>query len=287
MRSKEVIISALILSVLLVVSGVDQCPQSIGGIGGTTEASKYGVDFAVQSGLDKLSDGKTIIVGDSFFIDVLIENFDSEPKSGEICIRDEIGDEYGGVPTTCRQFNIPAATYLGDVLQSPASINVAFPDSGNYKYENLPIDANSKLYVSISYTQRSTASAAIKVPVPQTETITFQQKSSPIAVTADKTVSSRDDNMKVNLKIGLTKQGNYNITSTDFKRESIGISTNFGSYNLDCPEVQQGFIDFKSTKFISCSALLPREQISYPLLIYLDYGVKLSKELSFNIKKQL
>jgi len=284
---KEVIVSALILSVLLVISGVDECPQggSFGGIGGKTEAPKCGVDFAVQTGLDKLSEGKTIALGSTFIVDVLLENFDSEPKSGEICIRDEITDSSGGILSECRAFNMPAATYIGDTLESPATLDITFPDTGYYKYENIPIDIDSKAHISISYTQQTAYSSAIKVPLPESEIISFTQKPSPVTVTAEKTITSIEDSAKLNLKFTISKQGNYNISSRDFKREAIGFSSNFGGYNLDCPEVQQGFIDFKSTKFISCSALLPREQISHPLIIYLDYGVKLSKDFSFKIVK--
>lgn len=287
MELRGVILSALIISVLLVVSGVDECSQggSFGGIGGKTEAAKFGVDFAVQTGIDKLSEGKIISQGSTFIVDVLLENFDSEPKSGQICIRDEIEDSYGGIPSICKAFNIPAATYIGDTIESPATIDIIFPDSGYYKYEGIPLDTDSKAHISISYGQSTTYSSAIKVPLPEQENIIFIQKPSPVKLAAEKTMSNIDNSAKLNLKFTISKQGNYNITSRDFKREAIGFSSNFGNYLLDCPEINQGFIDFKSTKFISCSALLPREQISHPLLVYLDYGVKLSRDFSFKIVK--
>jgi len=286
---KEVLFTAFILGMILLVSGVDQCAQQGGsfGGGGQTQAAKYGVDFTTQQGLDKLSEGKTVYLGNSFLVDILMENFDSEPKSGQICIRDDIDDAYGGIPSRCKAFNIPAASYIQGNLDSPATLDIVFPDSGYYSYSNLPIDTSATLYISASYGQSSTASAIIKAPQPESEAITFTQTPSPLTVSAEKTITSTDSGAKLNLKININKQGDYNITTRDFKREAIGMSTNFGSYNLECPAVAQGFIDFKNTKFISCSALLPKEQLSHPLIVYLDYGVQLNDKISFNIKKEV
>jgi len=280
----------LILAILLVVSGAEQCPQGgIGGIGGggKTQAVSYGVDFDMQTGIDKLSAGKTLLLGDTFFADILIENFDSEAKSGTVCIRDNIDDAYGGLQDSCKAFQIQAASYLGDTLESPASISVTFPEGGNYaKYTGFPIDTDAKLYVTISYSQHSVYSAAIKAPLPEKETVTVQGKPSPIKISIEKTISGREEGSKANLKIGFTKQGTYNISSADFKKEGFAFSTNFGQYTLSCSSIEGGFIEFKNTKFISCSASLPREQITHPLLITLDYGVRLSKEYSFKIQKE-
>jgi len=288
--TREVLISAIILSILLIVSGAEQCPQggSFGGLGGGgTSAAGSGVDFALQSGIDKLTSGKEITLGDSFFVDVLIENYDPEPRAGQICIRDDIDDAYGGISDFCKQFSIEGATYVGDAFQSSATKRIAFPENGYYKYENLPAELNAKAYTSMSYTQHSVISGAVKAPLPEQETISLLEKASPLGLSVEKTITSREESVKANLKITFTKKGNYNITSTDFKKEAIQFSSQLGTYNLDCPEVKQGFVDFKNTKFISCSALLPREQITHPLIISLDYGVKLSKETDFKIKKAL
>jgi len=296
MKFKEVTAISIMVLILLVVSGAEQCPQGTGGsqggifgigTGGKTQASSYGVDFDLQTGLDKLSAGKNILLGQTFFVDVLIENYDSDAKSGQVCIRDDIDDAYGGVQDSCQQFKIPAASYIGDTLESPSSIDVAFPAGGAYtKYTGLPIDTDANLYVTISYGQHSVYSAAIKVPSPEQETVTVQGKPSPIQVSIEKTISGTEAGSMANLKIGFTTQGNYNVSSADFKRDGVAFSTNFGQYTLNCPSIEGGFIEFKNTKFISCSASLPREQITHPLLITLDYGVKLSKQYSFKIKKE-
>ena len=286
---KEAIVSALVLSMLLLLSGVEECPQGIGGIGGggKTEAAKYGVDFTLMPGVDRLTAGKTFFQGDTFYVDVLLENYDNEAKSGEICINDEIDDAYGGIPSnTCKSFNIAGATYIGDTVQ-PASARIIFPDREAYSYERIPValSISANLNVVISYTQHSVIEGVVDAPSPETETLTLKQEAAPVVVTAEKSISSREGNVKATLKIGFTKQGDYNITSVDFKRKTIAFSYVLGNYGMECPDVQQGYFDFESTKFISCSALLPKEQTTHFLQMTLDYGVKLSKKFSFTIKK--
>ena len=283
MKSKEVLAAAVLLSVLLIISGVDDCTGSLGG-GGKTQAASYGLDFTVQNGLDKLSEGSEIKVGSTFFVDVLIENTDPEPKAGQVCIRDNIDDAYGGIPNLCRQFNIPAAVYIENTLQSPSSMHVAFPENDYFKYEGWPVDSDATVTISIEYAQHSIASGIVKAPEPATEVLNIAQRAAPVKVTAEKTISGQSGNVQANLKIGFQKQGSYNISSLDFKSEKIMFSPKLGTYTLNCPEANQGFFDFASTKFISCSALLPREQISHPLLIDLNYGVELSKPINFKLK---
>ncbi|MEM2956207.1 MAG: hypothetical protein QW041_01350 [Candidatus Pacearchaeota archaeon] len=283
MNKKEILTAVFLVFILIVISGVEQCQQGIGGE--KTKAAKYGVDFTLQPGLDRLTEGKVIMQGETFYVDILIENFDSKPKSGEICIRDDINEVYGGINDKCKTFNIPSATYIENKLESPASIRIIFPENDYYKYEGIPVDTDATLFVSISYLQHSIISGAVKAPEPQQETLTLQQTPSPVFVTVDKSVTSMTDNVKVNLKIGFTKQGEYNITSTDFKKEAIVVFPKLSVYNLDCPEIKQGLIEFRNTKFISCSAFLPREQYTHPLQLTLDYGVKLIKSFDFKIKK--
>ena len=288
MKIEEVLIAVFLALILLVVSGVEQCPQGIGGIGGgQTQAANFGVDFALQPAIDKITDGKIITQGSSFLVDILLENYDSEMKSGQICIRDTIDDTYGGISNVCRSFSIPGATYINNQVQAPSTLRIAFPEGGYYAYTGLLADIDANLDVSLSYAQHSVVSGAVKAPDPETETIALQQNPSPLKLSAEKSISSISaENVKANLKIGIAKQGNYNITTTDFNKEAIAFSAKLGNYALDCPEVQQGIVEFKNTKFISCSAFLPREQLTHPLIITLDYGVKLNKEVSFKITKQ-
>jgi len=290
MRIKEVLIAGLLVLSILVISGVEQCPTTgIGGIGGggKTQASSYGLDFTLSEGLDKLTAGKAFNLGDTFYAEAVIENYDSEQRTGNICIRDDIDDAYGGIQGYCKPFTIPGATYIESKLESPASIKVIFPEKEYYSYKGLFADVNVKAYITVSYIQHSIISGEIKSPDPETETLTLQQIAAPIKVTAEKTISAKDENLKANVKFSLQKQGTYNITTTDFKRNAAAYSVKIGNLAVTCPpsENNQGIIEFENTKFISCSALLPREQRTEPFILTLDYGVKLTKDFGFKIKK--
>jgi len=285
-KIKEAIISVFLISILLILSGVEQCPTS--GTGGNTQASKYGVDFNLQQGFGKLYDGATIPLESTFVVDILLENYDSSAKTGQICIADDISDAFEGISGKCKPFSIGPADYFKGAIQTPASVRIIFPDANEYKYSGIPIDTDATLYATISYIQHSVISGSVKTPVPETEpSLTLSQIASPVTVTAEKSVLGSGNDVKVNLNFGFTKQENYNttITSTDFKKGAIAFSAVLGTINLDCPDAKSGIFEFKNTKFISCSALLPREQTTNPMLLTLDYGVKLSKEFAFKIKK--
>ena len=89
------------------------------------------------------------------------------------------------------------------------------------------------------------------------------------------------------LKVSFTQKSDstLKIFNEDLSKEN---NINFRiklepSYTLDC---QQGIVNIESTKFIKCSTLLPLEQVTNPLLIYLDYGVKITKPFDFKITKE-
>ena len=83
-KIKGVVVIFIIALILLVISGADECPQ--GGNGGETQASQYGVDFALKKGVGQLTQGSTINLGDTFTVYVVLENYDDEQKEVELCI---------------------------------------------------------------------------------------------------------------------------------------------------------------------------------------------------------
>ncbi len=281
---KKAVLSLFLIGLLSIVIGAEGCSSSNGS---KTNAPTYGVDFKVMEGMGKLSHGKEIILGDTFYVEILLENYDKEDKSGEICLRDDIDDTYGGISTICKAFTIPKAIYFEGQLQSASSMEILFPEVDEYKYENIPIDQDATLFVSLKYTQHSAVSGAIKSPEPETENnIALTQLSAPLTLSIDKTSSLKGDNSKANMKVTFTQNGNFNITSPDFKKKEIGFGIELGNYNVECKGAEDGIVSLENTKFISCSALLPREQISHPLIMTLDYGVKADKQINFKIKKE-
>jgi len=276
---KRLIYSFLIFVLVILVLGVDSCPISSGGVGQQT--SKSGLDVSLVQGVGYFNQGMTLDQGDTFKIVLKINNYDTTEKSGTICVKDDKEDVYGGIFDQCTPFYIQAADTQGNVLQA-ASSTVYLPTSGEYKYDNLPIATSAKLFITIAYVQHSIIQGTVNVPMPEVEMITLAQTSAPVSVSAEKTVSKQGDQYKMSLGINLLKSDSSIILTTeDMKTDNrIKFSAKLSNYNFDCT---QGIFEMENTKFIKCSALLPLEQIGYPCLIYLDYGVKQTKTFDFKI----
>ena len=137
-RGISAILLALILASLL-LTGQTGCPQS--GVGTTTtgtqspstSASQYGLDFSLIPGIGMLSDGSKITLGETFNVGVHLENYDSKPRSGRMCVKDDIDDAYGGVETSCNMipFSVREAQLdgTGKVVKA-GSTDLQFPASG-------------------------------------------------------------------------------------------------------------------------------------------------------------
>lgn len=285
------------LSVLLMgVTAIDSCQ--------TTSASKTGLDFSLDTGIDKLSSGKTINLEDVFYISLKIENYDSSPKSGEICVKDNMDDVYEGVLEECVPFSVREAESIDSESKSlfkksseavPGTMTVIFPASNTYKYIKLPATQPAKLIITAKYSQSETANAltGISVPNPASEKITLEKEPSPVSISVDKSITSREEGYKVLLGIQLAKQQDAILYSPDFKDVNyIHFSAEMMPQKLECvPEgtydkqkLGKGLIELKSKKFISCSAFVYEEEQTWPLQIKLNYGVEIEKEVPFTIK---
>ena len=279
---KRLIQVILVCALLFLVIGVESCP--ISGTGGQQQ-SKSGLDFSLIQGIGYFASGLEFEQGETFKVAVKIDNYDNIEKQGTICVKDDKESVYGGASEDCKQFYVKAAEYNQNTFVKSASTEIYFPSEGEYSYHDIPIAQNAKLFVALSYVQHSLISGTVNVPDPVTEKLNLVQTSAPISASADKTVSKQEDQYKVNLGITLTKVSdpNLKIYTEDMRSENKAkfSAKLLPSYNLDC---QQGIIDFESTKLIKCSTLLSLEQVGYPFLINLDYGVIISKTFDFNIK---
>jgi len=279
------IYTLLIVAMLSVVMGVESCPMPSGiGGGGGGQAAKSGLDFSLVSGVGYFTQGMQLDQGDTFKVVLKIENYDKTPKSGTVCAKDDKEDVYGGVSEDCSQFYVREADYSQDKFVKSSFTEVYFPSGGEYKYHDVPIAQPSKIFVTLDYVQHSIAQGSASVPEPATEKINVVQTAAPVSISVDKTVSKQENQYKATIGITLSKQadGNLKLLTEDLKEENrVKFALKMSSYTFDCT---QGIINMESTKFIKCSALLPVEQISYPLLIYLDYGVRITKSFDFTIK---
>lgn len=285
----------LIVALLSIIVGVESCPE--GGLGpsgpsgpGSSAGSNKGLEVSLTSGLGYLGQG-SIIDGDSTFkIKVRIENYDKSARQGQICVRDDKDNAaYGGVSQECIGFSVKEAEYSGEQFISQSYTEVYFPSLGEYSYHDIPIaEWPSKLFITYTYLQDSAAQGLVNSPDPEQETLSLNKISGPVSLSIEKTIGKQYDQYKVNLGITFNKQTVKDVTiySRDMTKENaIDYSIKLGKdIFMDCP---QGTLDFgtSSTKFIKCSALLPLQQLSNPLLIYLYYNVKTVKTYDFKIKK--
>jgi len=288
----------LVLSLFL-ISGQQGCPAGTGtGIGtGTsgqnqpsTDSQRTGLDFSFVQGIDYLYSGKKIAPEDVFFVNVRVENSAQVQKGGLLCLRDNIEDVYNGVKTECKNFLIAPAVYAGGKVVTTGSTNIVF---GEYKYSNLPISQDITLFATASYADQSSASASVAVPEPQTERLQITQDLAPFTTSIEKTVSLREGGYKVNLAIEFAKSGSdTTINTPDLKKPGLILDPQFSQQQIECAYTEPlikylAFDEKKSTNFISCSVLLPKEQISYPLVLKLIYGVKIDKKFNFRIEKEV
>lgn len=293
----------IILLASLLLTGAESCPQS--GTSGTevtnpfqqyqsTSASRYGLDFSLINGVNLLSSGSKIVPGQTFNVGVHLENYDSAPKSGRICIKDDIDDSYGGIETSCNPipFNVREATFddKGNVAKAGSS-DIIFPASGYYSYEKFPVTQSAKLFVNSEYIQSSAIQSSVSVPTPISETLSLTQSPAPVIVKVEKSVIPEGEYYRVNLKVTLNNQlSNSEIWTSDFKKKGLSFNIQMGSYPLECTsqnsKIEGNYIEMENNKFITCSTLVPKEQITHPLLMDLQYGVKINKEFSFTIQKE-
>ncbi|MBU2523245.1 MAG: hypothetical protein KKE23_03070 [Nanoarchaeota archaeon] len=301
-KGMNLILLTIILASLL-LTGQTGCPQQAG-IGTTTSsdqqyqstsASSYGLDYSLIKGVGMLSEGSKVTLGETFNVGLHIENYDSKPRSGRACIRDDMDDAYGGVETACNMvlFNVREAQFdeKGNVVKA-GSFDLQFPASGYYSYiKEFPLaQSTAKLFINSEYVQSSSVQTSVSVPQPTSGSLSITQDPSPVKISIEKTILSEENNYKVNLGINFNNQlSNSEIWTPDFKKKGITFNIQMGNYPIECKS--QGvligdYIEMENKKFITCSALVPKEQITHPLLVNINYGVKLNKEFSFTIQKE-
>jgi len=268
--------------------GAEGCPQGTGTF--STGAGKYGIDFSPVSGIGYVSAGKTIYIDDIFNAKIHLENYDVQAHAGKLCMRDNIADAYGGISDECQLFQLKGAETImsggREQLQS-SKTDILFPVEGEYSYTGIPIDQPAKIFVELQYVQTAKATGTINVPLPESEKIILEQTPAPITVGVEKTIRKVSSGYQIDLAITLTKSmSDAKIYSPEFSKEnSLIISFNREVLDFKCsPDINQGILEFANTKFIRCSALATQETVSYPLIISLDYGVKITRSYDFNIK---
>jgi len=304
MKRTEIIYIFLIVIVLVLVSGQQGCQFP----GQQQAARKTGIDYELIAGIDYLSTGKILEQDETFYVGVKIYNYDEKPRTGQICVRDNIDDSFGGILSEgygeCKFFNVKAADVVkkesfglfGKQIQEevdPGKTEVYFPKYAEYSYYGLPSlvkPYSGKLFVSLQYRETTQGTATIAVPGPEQPTIS--QDPSQIGISVGKSVHTRQDAYKVDLEISLKKKKKARIYSYDFSQENVTyFRAEMVPHALKCKttagEPITGIIDFENERLIKCSTFIyTTGQQSYPLVVTLDYGVALEKDYPFGIKTE-
>lgn len=285
MKEKRGFIILLVL-LLIFVSGQTGCPRE------ETEARKTGMDFSLAQGIDFLSAGKIIQQNEVFYVGVLIENYDLEEKTGEVCIDDNIADTFGGITKQCKNFRVKRAEIIETESfgrkqrqVKPGKTEVYFESFSYHGLPSLLKPYSAKLFVSLRYIQKTQATATITVPTPEQPIIS--QEPAPIIVELQKTIRRREEGYKLDLHIVLKRQPSVLIYSPDFSKENLTyFLAELPPHQLECitDKPIRGFVDIEDQKTIKCSSsVYSTTQESFPFVLTLKYGAEIKKEFSFGI----
>lgn len=312
MKITNLITVLALIAILLFICAQQGCEMPNGnGREGKTEARKYGLDYRLITGIDYLSEGKILQQGESFYVGVRIENYDSVARTGEVCLSDNVADTYGGISSQeygeCQFFNVAAADIVKKESSgltgkriteevTPGKTEVYFPRDGMYSYSGLPKSQqpwNQKFYVTLRYRQTSRITGTVAVPSPSYEQILLAQEPAPLTLAISKSVHRVQDAYKVDLQMNLMKkQQQAKIYSYEFSQENvIYFIAQLSPQTLRCTlatgEPISGKVAIENERLLKCSSLIyltGEVQQSYPLVVTLDYGVALEKQYPFGIK---
>ena len=274
-----------VLAILIILAcGAEGCPQTSTGAGGGTSVSGK-IDFSLLPSIDALTAGKSIEQGQEFYVQVQVSNSMQEIETGQICIKDNVGGSYLGIPdaSDCKQFSI-----------SNGNTELIF---GPYAYSNIPVSSfPATFFVSMDYRQKSRIESSVSVPLPEIENLNIQQAQEPILVSINKSVRKSGEGYKTDLGIALRENSpgdaTMRIFSPDFSKENItSIGFNMGQQTLDCVSGTEKIttqVQIDREKFIRCSTISylgTEEQRISPFVLTLDYGVRIERQYQFTITK--
>lgn len=270
----------------------------------SSSAQKTGIDFSLINRQDTLQGGKTIQLGETFYVGVRVENYDKIERNVEICIQDTVLDQYGGITSaeSCQQQYLPAAEIIkqestGSFSSSkeeliPGIKEVFFPQQGQFAYQGLQKMNDvfrSDLIVTVRYPETTRATAAISVP--NTEQPALAQDPSQIMAYMQKTIYPQGDAYKVHLDLTLTKNPNSQIFLQDFATENkTYFDVRMASKSLSCTTTNSvpvgNTLEIKDKKTVRCSTIVYQgaQRQDYDFVLTMIYGVILQKSYSFSIQ---
>lgn len=297
-KLNNLFIVILLFALLVSISGLDS------GCGGSSNAQKTGVDFSLIQRQDTLYSGKTLQLGETFYVGVRLENYDKVERQVEICIEDTVLDQYQGITSSqgCQQESLPAAEIIktessgafssSKETLTPGVKEVFFPQQGQFSYKGLQSMNKvfpSNLIVTVRYPETTRATTAVYVP--DTEQPALTQDPSQIMAYMTKSVYPQGNAYKVSLDITLRKNSNSQIFLQDFQTENkTYFDVRLASQMMACTTTNgvpvTNTLEIKNDKTVRCSTTVYQgaQRQDYDLAITMMYGVVLKKTYGFSIQ---
>lgn len=243
-----------------------------------------------------------------FAVKARVSNYGLSEVQGYLCLQDTPSESYSGIPANDCQpvFLDPGLQSDGDI--KPSQMELQFPSSGSYVYENLPsqlgegLTMDSQISATFSYVTKTIALTKICIKAYNSastdcknkEIITdLQQADMPIEVrSVEKAVAvSKENTATIGLTIKFKKVEEGDIIDTSLNGGKVQITPTaqlvvmLGNVQLSCSPVEKGnFIRFTTgdEKVVQCIAkeAVTQDLINEPLIITLEYGFRRTAKLS-------
>jgi hypothetical protein len=284
-----------VLIFILLAIFLTSCTQ-LGGFFGQGGGNVGGKGVVLKF-IDAPSNGEVFGENLPFNIVIQLENYvTTSPLIGELCLRDDLGDNYGGITTEeCKQLNIPQAAETTNQI-TPSIDQFQF---GPYTYKNLlkELSLGTKITADVKYEvdavaagttciKRSSAeSQSIPSNCGQSQSIQLKQPDLPLKVTklTTKASSLSATESLVSMEITLSKSTQGRLLSKENLLDrnvqaiaSIIFSVELNGQQVKCTNANDK-LDFRQNeneKLIKCTARIPLEQdyIQAPITIKMGYG---------------
>lgn len=260
--------------------------------------------------------GKTLNEESSFVVDVEISNYIPSSIRGDLCLRDESTNNYGGVDDNqCQAINIVAAERISNKLV-PSGISIPFPSAGEYFYKNLPTNgADNRIFADLYYETETIADASNGCvsrslddkSCNSEQRLSVSQSEAPLQVSSIKFTpiarrASQDVTVKTEITISQVDDGSVLNSGTSFHSQSdnpsIGVNVLINNQKADCTgsSFSHGQLvvrnsNAKIEKVINCNTIvnIATESVNnIPVTVQLEYGFK--KTIygpSFKLKKSI
>ena len=268
---------------------------------GCSITEKFGFGKSVSTGrgvitkfIDAPPNNAKINEGDPFGFQIEISNYVTGETgvSGEICMEDDLSENYGGIPSNaCQSVDLPPATNINNRVTPTLDI-FSF---GTYEYRNLEssLSLGTGTRAKLNYEVSTTAGAVTCVRSKsakiqgcgETKTLSVQQPDMPLKISTlvSKSIPLSDQEADVQLEITLSKSINGQLFTKgrDSNRQTgsaeIDFDVTVDQLPATCLLVSNNRVVIRQNedqKVIKCHSRvsLNSDSINAPIIIKIGYG---------------